>query len=218
MAVGRDCRLTSDEWRGKPFHLEPWQADWIIRQTFGWMRADGTRLYRRVIVWVPKKNGKSEMVAGIAHLCLLGDAVGAAEAYAIATKGKQADNLFATAKAMVSFSPELAAHYDVFRESLYLCATGSTFQPLTGTARGKDGFRISLFGFDPEADYQALVAEGRGRRVFPAAPAGSLLVGKATGRVPHGGGRKTARRNRAHPCTHQNRMPTNHVRRSYAQL
>lgn len=141
------CRLTSDEWRGKPFHLEPWQADWIIRQTFGWMRADGTRLYRRVIVWVPKKNGKSEMVAGIAHLCLLGDAVGAAEAYAIATKGKQADNLFATAKAMVSFSPELAAHYDVFRESLYLCATGSTFQPLTGTARGKDGFKTTyLFG------------------------------------------------------------------------
>ena len=78
---------------------------------------------------------------------LLGDAVGAAEAYAIATKGKQADNLFATAKAMVSFSPELAAHYDVFRESLYLCATGSTFQPLTGTARGKDGFKTTyLFG------------------------------------------------------------------------
>ena len=45
-----------------------------------------------------------------------------------------------------------------------------------------------MFGFDPEADYSALVHEARGRRVFPADPARSLLVLKATGRLPHGGG------------------------------
>jgi hypothetical protein len=61
-----------------------------------------------------------------------------------------------------------------------------------GKAQGQNGFKLSVFGFDPQADYQAIVAEGRGRRVFPAAPASSLVVGKATGRIPHGGGRKIA--------------------------
>jgi len=166
------CRLTSDEWRGRPFILEPWQRDWIIRQAFGWMRADGTRLYRRVIIWVPKKNGKSELVAGVSHLCLAGDAVGAAEAYAIATNGKQADKLFETAKAMVSFSPALSEIYEVFENALYLRETGGIFEPLTGKARGKDGFKTTyLFGdevheWESDALY-SIVREGVASRREP---------------------------------------------------
>ena len=59
-----------------------------------------------------------------------------------------------------------------------------------GKAEGQNGFKLSVFGFDPQADYQALVMEGRGRRLFASAPDVSLFVTKATGRVPHGGGRK----------------------------
>jgi hypothetical protein len=61
-----------------------------------------------------------------------------------------------------------------------------------GKAEGQNGFKLSVFGFDPEADHKAITTESRGRRVFPADPAGSLLVMKATGRTPHGGGRKIA--------------------------
>lgn len=61
-----------------------------------------------------------------------------------------------------------------------------------GKAEGQNGFKLSVFGFDPEADHKALVAEGRGRRVLPSSPANSILVLKATGRMPHGGGRKIA--------------------------
>jgi hypothetical protein len=43
-----DCGLTKDKWASKIFELPPWQADFIVRQAFGWERADGTRLYRRV--------------------------------------------------------------------------------------------------------------------------------------------------------------------------
>jgi hypothetical protein len=57
-----------------------------------------------------------------------------------------------------------------------------------GKAEGQNGFKLSVFGFDPPADYAALVKEGRGRRVFPAAPDASLLLAKVSGRVPHGGG------------------------------
>jgi hypothetical protein len=57
-----------------------------------------------------------------------------------------------------------------------------------GKAEGQNGFKLSVFGFDPEADYAALTKEGRGRRVFPAAPENSLLLKKISGRVAHGGG------------------------------
>jgi hypothetical protein len=57
-----------------------------------------------------------------------------------------------------------------------------------GKAEGQNGFKLSVFGFDPRADYVALTQESRGRRVFPAAPEHSLLLRKITGQVAHGGG------------------------------
>jgi Protein of unknown function (DUF1549)/Protein of unknown function (DUF1553) len=57
-----------------------------------------------------------------------------------------------------------------------------------GKASGQNGFRLSLLGFEPTEDFEHLVKEGRGRRLFPAAPEKSLLLAKPTGAVPHGGG------------------------------
>ena len=57
-----------------------------------------------------------------------------------------------------------------------------------GKAEGQNGFKLSVFGFDPDGDYSAIVKEAHGRRLFPAAPDQSLLLTKASGRVPHGGG------------------------------
>jgi hypothetical protein len=59
-----------------------------------------------------------------------------------------------------------------------------------GKASGQNGFKLSLLGFEPEVDYQALVKEARGRRVFPAAPERSLVLLKATGTIAHGGGKR----------------------------
>lgn len=59
-----------------------------------------------------------------------------------------------------------------------------------GKASGQNGFKLSLLGFEPDTDYVALTREARGRRVFPAAPASSLLLLKATGAVGHGGGKR----------------------------
>lgn len=57
-----------------------------------------------------------------------------------------------------------------------------------GKSGGQNGFMLSLLGFEPGEDYEHLVKEGRGRRLFPAAPDQSLLLLKATNSVPHGGG------------------------------
>ncbi|HEY4258799.1 MAG TPA: DUF1549 domain-containing protein [Schlesneria sp.] len=57
-----------------------------------------------------------------------------------------------------------------------------------GKAEGQNGFKLSVFGFDPAADYTALTQESRGRRVLPSIPDKSLLLLKASGGMPHGGG------------------------------
>lgn len=53
---------------------------------------------------------------------------------------------------------------------------------------GQNGFQLSLLGFEPLEDYEHMTREGRSRRLFPAAPDFSLLLQKASGKVPHGGG------------------------------
>jgi hypothetical protein len=57
-----------------------------------------------------------------------------------------------------------------------------------GKAEGQNGFKLSVFGFDPAADLVALVKEGRGRRILPSAPERSLLLRKMSGEMAHGGG------------------------------
>jgi hypothetical protein len=59
-----------------------------------------------------------------------------------------------------------------------------------GKASGQNGFKLSLFGFDPDFDYHAIVSEARGRRLFPASAQRSLLLVKAAGQVAHGGGKR----------------------------
>ncbi|MFN9825182.1 MAG: hypothetical protein ACK58J_13625 [Planctomyces sp.] len=62
-----------------------------------------------------------------------------------------------------------------------------------GKLAGQNGFRLSLRGFAPEADYESLTRESRGRRINPASPESSLLVGKANGSIVHAGGRRIER-------------------------
>src|SRR5580704_5510573 len=59
-----------------------------------------------------------------------------------------------------------------------------------GKASGQNGFKLSLLGFYPEDDYEFLVKESRGRRLFPTSPGESLLLLKPSGRSPHGGGKR----------------------------
>jgi hypothetical protein len=71
---------------------------------------------------------------------------------------------------------------------LVLTKSGCNTGKCHGSAAGKDGFRLSLFGYDPEGDYFRLTRETGGRRVQLADPDRSLLMNKALGRVNHTGG------------------------------
>ncbi|HEX4589487.1 MAG TPA: DUF1549 domain-containing protein [Gemmataceae bacterium] len=66
------------------------------------------------------------------------------------------------------------------------CNTGACH----GSFQGKGGLRLSLFGYEPDRDFRALTRDAGGRRVDPYDPDHSLMLLKATGQVPHGGGRR----------------------------
>jgi hypothetical protein len=59
-----------------------------------------------------------------------------------------------------------------------------------GKSDGQNGFRLSLLGFYPNDDYEYLVKEDRGRRIFHADPEYSLLLTKPSNKLPHGGGHR----------------------------
>lgn len=67
-----------------------------------------------------------------------------------------------------------------------------------GAATGQKGFRLSLFGTDPDADYAAITREYNSRRIDRGAPERSLLLRKALKEIPHGGGRALERGSEAH--------------------
>ncbi len=68
----------------------------------------------------------------------------------------------------------------------YSCNSGGCH----GKATGQNGFKLSLFGFDPVFDHAAIAQDSRGRRLMATAPEQSLFLVKATGQLPHGGGRR----------------------------
>lgn len=135
--------FTKGEWAGKPFVLEEWQENDIIRPLFGWKRQDGLRRYRRCFVWVPRKNGKTELAAGIGLLVLVGDAELGGEVYAIAAHEEQARIVFNQATTMVAKSPSLSDVLDPLKTAIYCASLNASFRPLTGKAEGKHGLNCS---------------------------------------------------------------------------
>src|SRR5580700_7953165 len=67
---------------------------------------------------------------------------------------------------------------------------GCTSGTCHGSAKGKNGFKLSLRGYDPDFDYEALLYDMSGRRFNRADPARSLMLAKPTQQVPHGGGQR----------------------------
>src|ERR1700742_3392969 len=65
---------------------------------------------------------------------------------------------------------------------------GCTSGPCHGAAKGKNGFKLSLRGYDPEFDFEALLYDLSGRRFNRADPGRSLMLAKPTQEVAHGGG------------------------------
>lgn len=100
-------KFTEGERAGSPFELEAWQAA-IVANLFGWYRPDGTRRYREAFVFVPRKNGKSCLLAGLLlHELMRGNEPGA-QLYSAAAEREQAALIYRHAAQMVAQEPELS--------------------------------------------------------------------------------------------------------------
>ena len=97
-------------------------------------------------------------------------------------------------------TPEVSFNLDVIP---IFTAAGCNAGGCHGQASGKDGFHLSLFGYDPEGDHRSLTQQLPGRRLNFAFPDSSLLLEKATGAVPHTGGRRLERDSEAYRQIHR---------------
>lgn len=114
--------------------LEPWQK-FSIGMPFGWIhREKCTRRYRKILIFVPRKNGKSIIAGGIGNYMLSMDGEYGAEVYSGATTEKQAWEVFRPAKLMIERTPELREHcgIEVNAGSMIILRDGSRFEPVIG--------------------------------------------------------------------------------------
>ncbi|WP_080992918.1 terminase large subunit [Pseudomonas fulva] len=127
---------TKGKWGGKKqlIKLEPWQL-FSVCVPFGWVRKkDGTRRYRTILVFVPRKNGKSIIGGGVGLYMFVADGEFGAEVYSGATTEKQAWEVFRPAKLMVERTDDLREHYgvDVNASNMVVLGDGSRFEPVIG--------------------------------------------------------------------------------------
>lgn len=136
--------------KGKqPFLLEPWLAS-ITANMYGWKRSDGTRRYREVFLFVPRKNAKTFWSAGIVLCTLFCDVEAGAEIYSAAAEREQASLVFAHAKGMVLQEPELAQRAKVYEvaRSIVREDTQSSYKVISADASTKHGFNSHLVVID----------------------------------------------------------------------
>lgn len=177
-------RLTEDRFAGKPFRLTPWQ-EMVVRLLVGWkvpaevLDPDTgqptivqVRLFRRLMLWVPRKNGKSEFLAALALLFWAIDGVVGGQGFVFARDEKQAQTVFGKMKAMVALEPGLANECQSHKKSIYLKSCAALFELLTGAEAGKHGKSPTVIVGDEMHEWRSRVVEqtlrqGTGARLQP---------------------------------------------------
>lgn len=101
------CLHTTGAEAGTPFELLPWQWNRVVAPAFGWKMPDGTRRFKEVEVWIPKKNGKSTLMAAVALYLLIADGEYNAKIYGAASDKKQAAMIYDTVVSMYKINPDL---------------------------------------------------------------------------------------------------------------
>ena len=134
---------TKGELAKKPFILQEYQKEQIIRPLFGWKNEDGTRKYRTAFVFLPRKNGKSTLAAAIILTLLYLDNEFGAEYYSAANDREQASLVFECAKSMIENNPKLLNYVDIFKKSIVYNAQGSFYKSLSSETSTKHGFNVS---------------------------------------------------------------------------
>jgi phage terminase large subunit-like protein len=120
--IEKNCRQYQGRWAGEPLYLMAWQKR-FVRELFGWMKADGTRLISEAYLEVPRKAGKSTMSSAIGLYLAHGDGEPGPQVFFAATDKDQAKVCYNAARHMTEASPSL------FDDSLIYASTSTMELP-----------------------------------------------------------------------------------------
>lgn len=166
------CCLSTGRWVGQPFELMQWHWADVVAPLYGWLRPDGTRRYRRASIWVPKKNAKTELGAGLALYHLAGDKEPTPHVALAAVDRYQSSIAFDAAARMVRHSPGLASRLDVVdsRKRIVADFCDGRLEALSADGPSKEGLSVSfmlrdeLHAWRDDVMAQALRYSGAARR------------------------------------------------------
>lgn len=132
-----------------PFILEQWQSD-LLATLFGWKRANGTRRYREAFIAVPRKNGKTNLLAGLGIYLLEFDDVRGPEVYCAAYSREQASLLFDSSATMVQSNPRLNSQLKVIPSTKRIVSQRAWgfMRAIPAEAGSSHGFSASSVLFD----------------------------------------------------------------------
>lgn len=154
---------------GHPLEFTAWQR-WLLRSLYE-RRDDGSLRYRRALIGLPRKQGKSLLGSAIAVYGMVAGEPGA-EIYAVAGDRQQARIIFNEAKAQIMASPLLTAETKVYRDAVEMPRFGSVFRVLSSEFRSQAGLNPSLVLFDElwnqqSPDLYDQMSLGSGARLEP---------------------------------------------------
>ncbi len=136
------CRFTNGRWTGESFVLQPWQKK-LLYELFEVDPATRLRRYRRALIGLPRKSGKTELAAALALYFMAADGEKSAEVYCAAASEDQADRVFDASKRMVELSESLSRVIEIQVGRLTVSEDPYSYiHRLTSTGKTKHGLNI----------------------------------------------------------------------------
>ena len=163
--IESNCVHTKGRWIGKPFTLLAWQRELLNELFEVELASDGrwVRRYREGYIEIPKKNGKTELIAALALWCIFEDPEPAPEVYCAANSDSQADLIFGAARTMCELSASLRKRADVFRDEILVRdRAGAKLVRVAATKGTNDGLNVYWALFDEFHEF----TETKGRGVY----------------------------------------------------
>jgi phage terminase large subunit-like protein len=111
------CTHAKGEWFGRSLQLEPWQR-WMLELIFEVDKSSGLRRWRNILLMLPRKQGKSTLIAALGYYFLVFDSEGGPEVYSAAWGESQARNVFDAARTMHDSSPMLQRTTQKFAKAI----------------------------------------------------------------------------------------------------
>lgn len=150
--IEKKCHPTKGSF--KHLVMQPWQH-FVVGNMFGWInKSTGVRRYRESLIFVARKNGKTELESGLADYMAGFDGENGPNVYFLANSQKQASLLYEGSRTMIQKSPWLSDRFVPNRSEIRYPKTGGKILAMSAEKNNKDGENVHFAVFDEIHEYQ----------------------------------------------------------------